>query len=302
MRPRRTLLALAVALAALPALPARANPDTPPQGVPCTANSAADRNDERAALGSVTGGPLTWTDPAGNPVWFTLTCTIQIGGGGIHSDPDEVSVSDEGDGLALLGATVSFRNHKRIYVCTSVVQAGWPARYLDAPTGNWLPDPAAARCGRGTGTFVTPPPTGLYGPVVGGIQITRTTAETNPVVVLHGNLANPALFYCPVLGLDPTAPYTVTCWRNPSAPAPFSCGVLYADAFSASPDGRVRASMDCDSDGTPEARTFVVEGTGGNDREWAVPSVPVVAFSCTADDGAGGPLRADSNAFCGSPA
>lgn len=134
--------------------------------------------------------------------------------------------------------------------------------------------------------------------VVGAIIITSTagtTGATTPDYRLIGALADPTQWTC--RGGGTTAYYRVTCVPQPlPVSVQYHCDVLHADGVAPFAGSSVRSTMDCDSDGQPEAQTDVVTGPAGWDTELAIDMRAVTAFTCIADNGAG-----DWTARCGDP-
>ena len=128
---------------------------------------------------------------------------------------------------------------------------------------------------------VTTQPTGARSAVVGYIRITWT-ALNGPSYRLSGALQDGNQWSC--VGGGGTTSYTVTCSpvRLPVG-VKYTCDVLHADIATSSAAGTGRTSLDCDSDGVPEAQTRQVFGTGGRDFRWAVDTRPVTRFTCTVD-------------------
>ena len=133
--------------------------------------------------------------------------------------------------------------------------------------------------------------------VVGAIVVTSTAATTGaqPEHRMIGALADPTQWTC--TGGGTTALYRVTCVpRQLPVPVAYHCDVLHADALVPLAGSSARTSMDCDSDGQPEARTALVTGPNGWDTDLAVDTRAVTAFTCVVDSGAG-----DYTARCGDP-
>jgi hypothetical protein len=295
LRLSRLLPALAVALAAGAALPAGAQP----AGAPCTVTGAAD---PAIGIGNGTGllrgGPVTTTDASA----VTLVCAIQVGGTGVHSDPDDAAVSAHGTPATVPPTLAAFGGTGTVYVCTSVTTDDGTTQFLDAASGTWGTDPSSASCADGGYVDAPEPPEApvVYGAVAGMISVVRPAAGP-PTVQAIGYFSDPDLFTCTQSAFDPLLPFSVTCVPQPSAPVTFYCAVLHANAFSGSPAAHLRTEMDCDGDSVPEARTRTVAGNGDFDLVWATSNVAVTAFTCTFDDGAGHALAPDTTGGCGDP-
>jgi hypothetical protein len=158
--------------------------------------------------------------------------------------------------------------------------------------------PARANC-----TFV--PPGGVNCPdgsaaVLGYIAIHHMGSQGLPLSYeLVGALASPDLFSCSASTL-PGGAFQVSCTPQATTGVTWRCDVLHADASTASSNGRVRTSLDCNGDASPEAQTSVVTGAGGHDTKWAPTNVVVTEFSCTVDGGSL-PTSPDFGAGCGDP-
>lgn len=128
---------------------------------------------------------------------------------------------------------------------------------------------------------VTAQPTSARSAVVGYIRIVWT-AQGGASYWLSGALQDGNQWSC--VGDGDTSSYTVTCSpvRLPVG-VRYTCDVLHADIATTSAAGSGRTSLDCDSDGIPEARTRHVAGSGGRDFRWAVDTRPVTKFTCTVD-------------------
>lgn len=138
-------------------------------------------------------------------------------------------------------------------------------------------------------------------PVVGYIEIV-SNAPLPPIVTLHGELANPALFSCttPAQYL-PAQPFSVTCTPQQNVNLVWDCQVLHADIQTTSAGGVGRTTMDCDNNAVAEAQTAAVSGSTGYDFQWAVQSTLVTTLVCTVDNGLNlGPVP-NWRAGCGDP-
>jgi hypothetical protein len=128
--------------------------------------------------------------------------------------------------------------------------------------------------------------------VVGYISVTWVETAA-PSYTLLGALADPNEWSCTDNG--GTTTYSVTCVPVPLVlPMAYHCDVLHADASGASEQATVHTSLDCDSDGVAEAATGTVNGVG-NDRNWAVDTRLVTAFTCTVES------RPNAHGGCGDP-
>lgn len=132
-------------------------------------------------------------------------------------------------------------------------------------------------------------------PVVGYIAIESSeTVGLAPTWQVWGQLADPTQWAC--AGSGTAASFSVRCVPTVSVlPVAYKCDVLHADISTASPTSSGRTSLDCDSDGTPEAATDVVSGINGA-SVWSVDGRGVSAFTCTIDHAAG-----DWRGGCGDP-
>ena len=130
------------------------------------------------------------------------------------------------------------------------------------------------------GTTITTRPTTARSAVVGYIRIVWTAAG-GPSYWLSGALQDGNQWSC--VGGGGGASYSVTCSpvRLPVG-VRYTCDVLHADIATTSASGAGQTSLDCDSDGVPEARTRYVVGSG-RDFRWAVDTRPVTRFTCTVD-------------------
>jgi hypothetical protein len=293
MKTQRMLTMLAVvAAAALPGLTGVAHALVPPTGPRCTLLSGPDPTaEEGRMIGTLTGGPLV---AAGTTM--TLTCSIQIGGTGLHSDPDlyAVPVGPSANTVTLPPTTVGYYGGVPTYVCTTVHQvdsAGTYDLYWDEVTQGWSQNPATSYC------LAVPP---VAAPVDGGI-VAWVTGFPQPVVAVSpvGVLADPLQWTCTVPTYTSLLPWTITC--NPvSSTPPWTCAAVITGAMGLSPAATVRTSVDCDG-GAPEAQTATVSGTGGFDYDWANTTLTTTAFSCTFDDGGSAGPVADFVGFCADP-
>lgn len=150
------------------------------------------------------------------------------------------------------------------------------------------------------GGVANPGGRGVRGSVVGYISATNTGGS--PTFTVSGALADPTLWSCSA-GTTATGAYAVTCTPLPNVVLSWDCDVLHADANSMSEDGKVRTSMDCTGDATPEAATDVAHGLGTSSHQsvWATADIPVSSFVCTFDDGEGGRGRGTWGGGCGDP-
>ena len=286
MRFRRTLLALSVTLAAASPLAARAAEPVEITGAPCALADVSDPLAETGARsGTLSGGPLAVTDN-GSPVAGLLRCSVQVDRPG-HAGSAEVSTSAHGITVVVVPPTlVSFRAGETTYVCSDFTPDGGATLYLDVATGAWTTD-------RTAGCPVAPVPD-VEHPITGGVTITRGTTGA-PVVTLSGVLGSSLLWNCSQSAF-PAGPFTVTC--TPVVLG-WYCAVLHASAAAALPGAYVRATMDCGgSSGITQTQTV----TGpGYDSMQSVPVASVTQFTCTADNGYGGPLDPGTSVFCGDP-
>lgn len=143
------------------------------------------------------------------------------------------------------------------------------------------------------GDTIVPARPRLQSAVVGYIQIARTTAGGTSHEVF-GALKDPTQWSCSGGG---TLSYTVTCTPLPSTVTiNYRCDVLNIHVSAVTPGSSGRTSMDCNSDGVPEAQTGQVFGPGGYDTVSNISGVPVTRFTCTLDLGV-----PDVYATCGDP-
>lgn len=292
MRTSRTLLAATIAAAmATPGLTGIAHALVPPAGPRCSLAFGSDPTGEPGhQIGTIAAGPLV---AAGTTM--TVTCSVQVGGTGVHTDPDVVTVpaGPSANSVTLPPTSTLFSSSTSTYVCTAVHQVdsfGTYDLYWDETTQAWSQNASTSYC-----LFVPGPAL----PVNGGITVV-TFGVAAPVVTTFGVLSDPLLWTCNIPPYTTAAPWTITCNPVSSIP-PWSCAAVAASSMTYSPFGKVRTSLDCDGASPPEAQTATVSGTGGVDADWANTNVVATQFSCTFDNGSvSGPFP-DFVASCGDP-
>ncbi|HVF06745.1 MAG TPA: hypothetical protein VNA20_18055 [Frankiaceae bacterium] len=129
-----------------------------------------------------------------------------------------------------------------------------------------------------------PPPPSVRSAVVGYIRIVRDGSAAQPTTtwVASGALSDPNQWSC--TGSGGSTSYTVTCTPLVlPVDVNYTCDVLHADIYATTAGASGRTSMDCNSDGIPEAQTGQQFGPGGYDFVWAASTMPVTAFTCTLD-------------------
>ncbi len=161
--------------------------------------------------------------------------------------------------------------------------------------------------------LVVRPPVVDHPPVVGGGVTGGTTGrsavvgyifvqasgDAAPTYTLAGALGDSSLWTC--TGGGTSAKYAVTCLPASTAvELTWHCDVLHADVTTSSAQGLAHTSLDCDSDGVPEAQTATVSGFPGHDSKWSVDTRLVTAFTCRIDGG-GEDARPDWTGGCGDP-
>lgn len=141
-------------------------------------------------------------------------------------------------------------------------------------------------------------------PVLGYISIQQLGTQLTPSHTLYGVLANAALWTCSggvVLG----GFYEVTCAPVSNAVnLVWHCDVLHADIALLTPQAAGHTSMDCNSDGVPEAQTVYLNGGPNYDFVWASSPMAVTKFTCRVDAKKNGvliPAVKDFRAGCGDP-
>lgn len=137
--------------------------------------------------------------------------------------------------------------------------------------------------------------------VVGYISVVwlRSQGQPTPTYTLSGALAVPETWRCS--SADAGSSFSVTCVPASTAvELTWHCDVLHADVSTSSAEAAARTSLDCDSDGAPEAQTATATGIGGHDSKWSVDTRIVSAFTCTIDN-PNGSATPDYIAGCGDP-
>ena len=166
----------------------------------------------------------------------------------------------------------------------TVVATVEKAATVDVPVDHDVVLPGGGAVGGGVGGVRPPAATGVTSAVVGYIRIIRTGTFALPTTTyaLFGALADPNQWTCS--GGGGTSSYTVTCLPNVlPVNVSYTCQVLHADISATTVGSSGKTSMDCNSDGVPEAQTGQKFGPGGYDFVWATSTMPVTAFTCTLD-------------------
>lgn len=297
MRIHRAVLATAL-VAATTGLTGVAHAWVTPTGPTCSLVANQDPNPEAppgAFLGLVQAGPL-----AAAGTTMSVTCTVQVGGSGLHTDPDVASAwaGPSANAVTLAPTFVAYVNPgQQVWVCTHVHQVdslNVPADlYWDDASQSWTVLALGATC-----DAVTTPSSA----VTGGIVVYHY-GSTNPgifVAVPFGVLANPSLWTCTQPSYVASQPFVVGCTPVTSTVV-WTCDLVAVSAITLSSSGTVRASADCNG-GAPEAQTSTVSGVGGVDDDIATPAgLPATTFTCTLDDGATAGPAPDYNAVCFDP-
>jgi hypothetical protein len=170
MRPLRAATVVLVALAPLAPAPAHA---APPGGLRCGYTTFTDLRDEtgRTTFGELEGGPILLdSDPAGQPVWGSLTCTFQLYPNVRHSDADLFRASSTvTPGVAYL-APAAYRLEADpldpLMLCSQVDLVGRGSLYWDSPTQTWSADPDATCADPWEGEGDPPPDDQIFYEVV----------------------------------------------------------------------------------------------------------------------------------------
>ena len=274
MRKLPVLVALALAVAT--ATPAHAF--VPPTGQRCALVAVQDLLVEGGTmLGVLSGGPLT---AAGTTM--TLTCTIQVGGSGLHTDPDAAwaAAGPSATTVTLAPTPASFVGspNQPTYVCTQVKQVDQnnvaTTLYWDEASQSWTTTPGTAYCA------IAPAPAA---PVEGGIAVIHP-ASGPLLAVPFGVLADPLLWSCSIPTYSPLTPFVVSC--TPQTSVPWTCSIVAATAWVSARTGVVRASVDCNGDAVPEVQTPTVTSVNGGGSAVAATTMSATSFDCRFDNGA----------------
>lgn len=291
MRTLRTLAVLAVAAAALPVLAGVAHALVPPTGPTCSMLTGPDPTAEVGRMfGTVAAGPLVAASTT-----MTVTCSIQVGGTGVHSDPDvgSVSAGPSANAVTLVPALVAYQGDPNLatYLCTHVHQVDGLVPYdlyWDDPSQSWSLNPLTAHCAG------VPQPAA---PVDGGVVVSH---HSNVLLVQpFGVLDNAALWTCSVPTYTPATPFTVTC-TPVSSTVPWTCASVITGTLVMG-TGVARTSLDCDGSSPPESQTATVTNTTMWDYDAANTTLAATTFSCTLDDGGTSGPTGDFAGFCADP-
>jgi hypothetical protein len=145
----RSLRAAAVVLVALvPLAPAPAHAG-PPAGERCGYAFMVDPQTSTQYVGEMDGGPILLdSDPAGQPVWGSLTCSLQVYPNQRHSDADVARLTSPVTPGAAYLAPAPFEYEETepfttLMLCSQVDVVGRETLYWDSPTQTWSTDPNA---------------------------------------------------------------------------------------------------------------------------------------------------------------
>lgn len=292
----RTLFTTAVAtlVTALPGMHGIASAWVPPAGPRCSLVAVPDFAPEAsddAWIGFLSGGPLT-----ASATTMTLTCSLQVGGTGVHTDPDTntESAGPSANSVTLNPTLVSFVSPGLpVYVCTHVYQVDQSNvaadLYWDASSTSWSTSPATATC-----EVVVMP----AAPVNGGILVYDLAGTF--VATPFGVLADPQEWTCTIPAFNALVPYVVTC-TPVNTSTPWTCPIVAVGSFSLSVGATLRTSVDCNGDNVFEAQTATVSGPFAIDVDWAAPGVAATSFSCRLDNGGNAGPVADYVGVCVDP-
>ena len=151
MRALRTALVAVVAL--LPFAPSPAGA-AEPAGVECEYSGVSEPQASQRGTAEIDAGPIVLdSDPAGQPVWGSVTCTLLVNGSR-HSDTAAAVAtvtSDVTPGVAHLAPTLVWYGvdpDDVVVLCTRVDVVGGPTYYWTPPqtsdgAGSWSTDPDA---------------------------------------------------------------------------------------------------------------------------------------------------------------
>lgn len=135
----------------------------------------------------------------------------------------------------------------------------------------------------------------VHSPMVGQV-VAGGGVLSSPQFAVTGDFANPAWWTCGASG-GTTTPYVVTCTPQPGTLLDWHCSLLSAFVLHGPSTLPARTSLDCDG-GAPEAQAQA-PATGGQATQAATSGVAVSAFTCTVDNGFGGPVVGGWFAICG---